>query len=100
MKRYRALERFYKRGDFYGMNPEAHVHALPSENACVVNLFNLSDQPRTITGEIPLKQMHLDSARAYRSDSAWARVENGTLRMSLETPPWSAEVAEVRPAGP
>ena len=33
MKWYRAHDRFYKRGEFYGINEEIHLHVLPGENA-------------------------------------------------------------------
>lgn len=97
MKVYHRLEAFYKRGDFYGMNEEAHVHVVPSEHACVVNLFNLSDQQRTIEGTIDLSSRGLDSSAHYRSTESWAAVEHGIVRAKLRMAPWSAVVAELRP---
>jgi len=52
MKYYKEFERFYKRGEFYGINEDIHLHVLPGENAFMVNMFNLSDKPQTITGKI------------------------------------------------
>ena len=60
MQRYRRLARFYKRGDFYGVNEEVHVHVLTAENAFVVNLFNLSGESRIITGTISAEEMGID----------------------------------------
>ena len=97
MKRYRQWDRFFKRGDFYGINEEVHLHALPKENAFVVNLFNLSNQAREIGGSIALKKMGLDPAKQYHATSDWGRVENGQFRVQRAMPPWSAEVAEVKP---
>jgi hypothetical protein len=97
MKRYRKLERFYKEGDFYGMNEAAHIHALPDENAFVVNLFNLSDEPRVISGSITSEAMELERDRWYinpkggRFDSA-----SGVFSISRRLSPWSAETIEVR----
>ena len=35
MRWYRAHDRFYKRGDFYGANEEVHLHVLPDgEGVC------------------------------------------------------------------
>jgi hypothetical protein len=98
MNRYRKLERFYKEGDFYGMNEEAHIHALPNENAFVVNLFNLSDEPRVISGSITSEEMELERDRWYinpkggRFDST-----SGVFSISRRMSPWSAETIEVRP---
>ncbi|MBI2929017.1 MAG: hypothetical protein HYY24_25415 [Verrucomicrobia bacterium] len=96
MKRYRELDRFFKRGEFFGISEEIHLHVLPEENAFVVNLFNLSDQPRTIAGSLALDKMRLDPKKSFRGSSQWGTVENGGFRVSLQMPPWSAEVAEFR----
>jgi hypothetical protein len=99
MRRYRELEGFYKRGDFYGLNEEIHLHVLPKESAFVVNLFNLSDQPRTLTGACSVSKLGLEAGKRYRTASDWARVENGQFKVSRTMPPWSAQVAEVRAGG-
>jgi hypothetical protein len=96
MKRYRELDRFYKRGEFFGLNEEVHLHVLPEEKAFVVNLFNLSDQPRTISGSIALDKIGLNSTHHYEGSSAWGRVEGGELKVSLPMEPWSAQVADFR----
>lgn len=95
MRTYRRLERFYKRGDFYGAGPEIHVHALRSENACVVNAFNVTDGARVVTGEIPLATMGLDARRAYRASQPWASVEGGVLRVRADLAAWGAGVCEI-----
>ena len=56
MKYYREFDRFFKRGDFYGITEEIHLHVLPGEKSFMVNMFNLSDNPRTITGKFDLKR--------------------------------------------
>ena len=95
MKYYRKFDRFYKRGDFFGINEEIHLHVLPNENAFMVNMFNLSDKPRIITGNFNLKDAGLDNLRNFSSSKSWAKIENGVLQVSLEMPPWSAEVADI-----
>lgn len=97
MKTYRRLDRFFKRGDFYGINEEIHLHALPKETAFVVNLFNLSDQRRTVGGSIPVERMGLNPGRSYKgAGGAGGTVEQGEFKVSKEMPPWSAEIAEFR----
>ncbi len=98
MKRYRKLERFYKEGDFYGMHEEAHVHVLPDENAFVVNLFNLSDESRVISGDITFEEMGLERDIWYINPKG-GRFDPGSGKFSIRRlmSPWSAEVIEVRP---
>jgi len=98
MEKYRKLERFYKEGEFFGMNEEAHVHVLRDESAFVVNLFNLSDGPRVIEGSIECEQMGIERDRYYvRPKGGRFEREAGTFSISRRMSPWSAEVAEVRP---
>jgi hypothetical protein len=96
MKRYRELDRFYKRGEFFGIGEEIHLHVLPGENAFVVNLFNLSGQPRTISGSIALDEIGLDATRRYEASSQCGTVEDGKLKVSLRMEPWSTQVAAFR----
>jgi hypothetical protein len=96
MKWYRARDRFYKRGDFYGIDEEIHLHVLPAERAFVVNAFNLSDKTRTIRGQIDLKTLGLDPKTEYVSPDGLGAVENGRYRVSVELPPWGTKVGEVR----
>ena len=93
MKRYRTLERFYKRGEFYGLEEEIHVHALAEEGAFVVNAFNLSDQPRVLRGEARLATWGLDPKRPYTGDEGLGEVKEGRYQIAVELPPWSARVA-------
>ncbi len=96
MRRYRQIEAFYKRGEFYGLSEEIHLHVLPGEDAFVVNLFNLFDQTRTLSASCPLARLGLNPKKPCRSTSSWATVENGQLRVACAMPPWSAQVAEIR----
>ena len=94
MRRYRELEAFYQRGEFYGLDEAIHVHVLPAKGAFVVNVFNLSDQPRTIGGAIDLDRLGLERQRAYQSSAPWGTVEKGALVVRQPLAPWSADVAE------
>lgn len=97
MRFYRDHERFYKRGDFYGAGREVHAHALKSENACVVNVFNLQDLPKRVVGAFELSRLGLDPAKRYRVSAPWARVRNGVLTVDAELQGWDARVCEVTP---
>jgi len=96
MKWYRARDRFYKRGDFYGISEEVHLHVLPAEKAFTVNAFNLSDKTRTISGEIDLKKLGLDPRMQYVSADSLGTVKDGRCRVSVELPPWGTKAGEFR----
>ncbi|HIJ64674.1 MAG TPA: hypothetical protein HPP77_01880 [Candidatus Hydrogenedentes bacterium] len=108
MRRYRRLERFYKRGEFYCpkqvglIEPcrpeEIHLHVLPEENALVVNFFNLSDERRRITGLIPAADIGLDRDRWYIVDKGVGfNPATGWLHVDRVLDPWGTYVAEVIP---
>ena len=98
MRKYRELDRFFKRGEFYGINEEIHLHALPEENAFVVNLFNLSDQKKTVGGSIDLGRMGLKGQRLEAGTEDVGSLDNGVWTIRRELAPWSAEVVHVRVA--
>jgi hypothetical protein len=96
MKYYHQFERFFKRGEFFGISEEIHLHVLPEEKAFMVNMFNLSDSSRRISGRFDLKRAGLDPSLSYKSSKPWAKVVNGELEVDLEMPPWSAEVTDIK----
>ena len=97
MNTYRRLDRFFKRGAFYGLHEEAHVHVLPEEHACVINLFNLSAEERIVGGTISFARMGLDPDRWYvQPKGGHIDRQAGTLVIHRRMAPWSAEVVEVR----
>lgn len=93
MKQYRRWEEFYKRGEFYGISREIHLHVLPKKKAFTVNVFNLSGEKRTIEGSIDLKTLGLDATMKYLSDDGLGTVENGRYRVGVELPAWGAKAA-------
>jgi len=98
MKKYRRLERFYKEGEFFGMSEEAHIHLLPDEGAFVVNLFNLSEEVRTIQGSIEIDELGLERHRFYVMPKGGCfDPQTGAFSISRRMEPWSAQVVEVRP---
>jgi hypothetical protein len=100
MRKYHELERFFKRGNFYGINEEVHLHALPDENAFVANLFNLSDQKRDIGGSIDLARMELKAERLDSNPENIGTLSKGTWSIQREMEPWSSQVVFVKVAQP
>lgn len=104
MKRYRQLERYFKRGDFYGLGEHVHLHVLEDENSLVVNLFNLSDDTVTVKATIKLSDIGLDPDRWYVTPFTYSgggfNRDDGTYTASRLMAPWSAEVIELRALEP
>jgi hypothetical protein len=100
MVEYSCLSRFYKRGMFYGIHEEAHVHALADENSFVVNLFNLSGENRDIGGQISCDLMGLDKDLWYRTPKGghFAK-DTGEFAVARTLAPWSTELLFVYPVG-
>ncbi len=96
MRTYRRWERFYKRGEFYGVNEDIHLHVLPEENTFLVNLFNLSSQKRVIGGSIGLGQMGLQAGRLEDTAENAGTLAGGVWSIRRELAPWSAQVVPVR----
>jgi hypothetical protein len=92
MRWYRQRDRFYKRGEFYGISEEIHLHVLPEENAFTVNVFNLSGEKKRVGGSIDLKRLGLNPSLKYVSAEELGAVENGRYRVDVELPPWGAKV--------
>ena len=86
MRWYRQYDRFYKRGEFYGISEEIHLHVLPEDNAFTVNLFNLSDKKKTVCGSIDLKRLGLNP-------SFEIRVERGIGNRRRRSLPGQAGIA-------
>ena len=100
MARYRQLERYFKRGEFYGLAENIHLHVLEDESSLVINLFNLSDNRETIRAEIKLADYGLDPDRWYITPFTYSgggfNRNNGTYTASRLMAPWSAQVIELR----
>lgn len=96
MRRYRRLERFFKRGIFYGLAEDIHLHVLPEEGAFVVNLFNMSDTSRLMEISIPFSDLKLDTSKAYIMPKG-CRIdpESGNFVLERRLEPWGAQVAEI-----
>jgi len=97
MKRYIELEDFYKRGDFYGINEEIHVHTRAKRQECVINIFNLSDSTGVTGGSVALEEIGLDPGKKYSTDQDWIKISKGRLTVSKEMKPWDADLGVVKP---
>ena len=82
-----AHDRFYKRGDFYGVNEEIHLHVLPrgkgvSSSTCSTSRISRGPSPANLI----CGQAGLDAATRIGS-KPWGKVESGRMHVSVEMPP-------------
>jgi hypothetical protein len=96
MKRYIELEDFFKRGEFYGINEEIHIHSLADKQACVINIFNLSDSAAVTEGSITLEEIDLDPRKKYRVDADWIEIGKGQITVLKKMKPWDADLAVIK----
>ena len=100
MRTYRRLKPYFTRGDFYGVSgcaEQMHVHVLPERHSAVINVFNLSDQPRVVEGDVDLRQigLPLDEWYAHPAPHAHIDVGRGRLAISRSLPAWGHELIEL-----
>lgn len=99
MQRYGELERFYKVGEFYGISEAFHVHVLQDEGAFVINLFNLSDESRIISGVVPFDLIGLERDRWYVSPythpEGFFDPGQGAFLLNRRVAAWGTEVIKV-----
>ncbi len=101
MRTYRRLKPYFTRGDFYGVPgcaEQMHVHALPERHSAVINVFNLSDEPRVVEGEVDLGQIGLPPDEWYAHPAPHARIDSGRGRLTISRrlPAWGHELIELR----
>jgi len=96
MARYRELDALYKHGDFYGISEDIHVHVLPQDNRLVVDLFNLTDQEREVTGSMPAERLNIAMDCYYQRSERWASLGHGQLHAGCTLPAWGHQQVELR----
>jgi len=98
MRRYRALQPWFARGRFVGLDPVTHLHVLDADGGAVLTAFNLtaSDVRRSVR----LNVAELGVRGAPEVLGAPARVVDGALTVDLELPPLSPLVVEINTAQP
>jgi len=94
MEKYQQWAHFFKRGEFYGINEEIHLHVLPDQKAFVVNIFNLTDQARAIKGSIKISDLGLEAKDNYTGIAEWGQCNDGVFKVAIELQPWSTTLAK------
>jgi hypothetical protein len=96
MATYRRLEPFFKAGTFYGVDEAVHVHVHPTEQAAVINCFNLEERPGRREVEFIPGKFGLDAKRAYTITGVSAREIGDGYTLIFDVPALGHRLAEVR----
>ncbi|MBP5738213.1 MAG: carboxypeptidase regulatory-like domain-containing protein [Abditibacteriota bacterium] len=98
---YKADQRFYSHGKFYGLGENIHAHTLADERTSVINIFNLSGTARKVQKTFTFEEIGLEPGVIYGDDS---RITAYGDRITLETetlPAWGntrVRVAQIDPS--
>jgi len=93
MRLYIDLQDFFKRGDFYGINEEIHIHTLPEKKQAVINIFNLAEEPEVTEGSTDLSEIGLNPEKKYTVDKDWVDIRNGKLMINKQMKGLDADLA-------
>jgi hypothetical protein len=95
MKTYKRLRRYYTHGTFWGIDPHAHVHVLPSHGA-VINLFNLSKRKRTLRKALDLERVGLTASKGLKVTGAEWALKGTRLTIKAPVPAMAPHLVEVK----
>jgi hypothetical protein len=97
MKDYMRLKPFFTAGTFYGITESIHVHKHPTENAAVMNIFNVgADLPPKIVFE-PAK-VGLKPDKTYKFSAGNFTQQGATYVSTLIPPTMGHQLVEVTEA--
>ena len=86
MSDYRRLEKFFKRGTFYGLGEMVHVHTHASERGAVINVFNLEDKPAQRKIEFAPAEIGLNAARDFTAKGGALTLRGGHYILEVSVP--------------
>jgi hypothetical protein len=96
MATYRRLERFFKRGTFFGIDEMTHVHVDSTRAAAVINCFNLEDHAARRSIEFDLAQAGLDARGSYEVRGGTAQSTRTRYAVDVEIPAYGHTLLELR----
>ena len=96
MTTYRRLETFFKAGTFYGLDEMVHVHVHPTEQAAVINCFNLEDHAVDRHIEVHPAKLGLGAEAPYRFSGATAKNAGDRYILEVTVPSYAHSLIEMR----
>jgi hypothetical protein len=93
MRRYRALQPWFSRGRFVGLDPLTHLHVLDAEGGAVLTAYNLT--ATSVRRSVRLALAELPLGAAPEVAGAPGASADGVLTIDLVIPPLSPLVVEI-----
>lgn len=97
MATYRKLQTFFKRGKFYGIDEQVHVHVHPSGPSAVVNAFNLDSHPAKKEVEFIPENYGLEGKYRFQIDGVQSQRRQHGYVLFFDIPARGQQLAEIRP---
>jgi hypothetical protein len=95
MQAYLRLKRFYTQGVFFGLDETTHGHTPPDRQECVINAFNLEDQPGQKTVRFRLGEIGLRPGLA-QVEGASCEQTGEAVALALALPARGHQLVRVR----
>jgi len=96
MREYKRLKRFYTQGIFYGLDETVHVHTLPEERGCVLNIFNLADVPVEREVKFRLSEVGLKMGKTIEVIGASSTIDGDIITLWVNLPAKGHRLVEIR----
>jgi hypothetical protein len=96
MSDYRRLEKFFKRGTFYGLDEMVHVHTHASERGAVMNVFNLEGKPAQRKIEFAPAEIGLSAARDFTAKGGDLTLRDGVYALDVSIPALGHTLVELQ----
>jgi len=96
MREYKRLKRFYAQGIFYGLDETVHVHTLPEERGCVLNIFNLADVPVEREVKFRLSDVGLKMGKTIEVIGASSTIDSDIITLWVNLPAKGHRLVEIR----
>lgn len=93
---YNRLRPFFARGHFVGLDETAHLHLHPSENAAVLNVFNLTEKPTRREVRLSARDLGWSSLENVQVTGAEWQGDQSGLTVRFEMGPMSPALAVLR----
>jgi hypothetical protein len=98
MRRYRALQPYFARGRFVGIDPLTHLHVLDEEGGAVLAVYNLT--ATEVRRSVTITSAAMPFGEAPEVAGAPGTTAGGVLTIDLVIPPLSPLVIEIGAAIP
>ena len=96
MKEYMRLKQFYTQGIFYGLDETIHAHTIPEEKTSVLNIFNLTKEPKTREIRFDLSEIGLPkNLKVLITDLRYSQ-EGSSISLKISLPPLGTTLVEIR----